>query len=267
MVSKGSEVYRCDCFPCKGCGISWSQEELDAAIQSDVVSLVYDTDGVSACLEMFLAGATTQFDMTELLSIFERQGNLTDWQVGEYIATAYLASCRGCFFPWNSARDIKTPNCSLPGADICGICNVDGTYRFFFGEVKTSHENKYPPQVVSQRKNSDGLAAQIEILRDDIGIQKTLITYLAHRVVSTPWQDCFKEATIRYSKNRDDITIFGFLVRDVEPNPKDIKKRVSDVAKNSRPQSDIEFVALYLPDMSISNLAVTVVTAHQGKTY
>ena len=258
MVASGTLVYRCDCNPCKGAGYAWSQRELDEALSSDVGEIVRDDLGKKEVLDIFKDGKVTEFDMAGLMSLFNANGNDTkNWQIGEAIANAYLCGHRECLVPWNTQRDLRTPKGSLPGVDICGIRNNSGCDQFFFCEVKTSSEEAYPPQVASRNPNGGGLAAQVEELRDNVNVRGTIINYLAVRAIDAIWKDRFRKATLRYIRDANDISIFGFMVRDVTPDARDLEKRVMDVAKSTfGPQ--IEFLALYLPQGQIATLAGSV---------
>lgn len=85
-----------------------------------------------------------------------------DWAVGEALAEALLIRSHGVVFPWNMARDKRNARGSLPGADIVGFLPLDSSFRLALGEVKTSCEDKYPPQVMSGR--SGHLGHQIDNL-------------------------------------------------------------------------------------------------------
>lgn len=263
MVAKGTLVYTCDHNPCKGSGYTWSQHELDAALASDICKIVQDDQGQQDCLDLFTEGNTTNFDMEGLRSLF-RVGDedVKDWQVGEAIAIAYLHDHRDCLVPWNTQRDLRTPKGSLPGVDICGIRTYNGHDQFFFCEVKTSTEEAYPPQVASRRPRSGGLAAQVEELRDKAAIRKTIIYYLASRAKCGSWKDWFRKATATYLRDNSNVSIFGFMVRDVAPDSRDLNKRVKDVAKSTN-EMQIEFLALYLPHGQIASLPASV---HQAIT-
>lgn len=254
MIAEGTHIYTCGRDQCKGSGYSWSQNELDDALASDVGQIIRDDEGSQDCLDIFNDGTTTNFEMERLRSIFSIDENLIkDWQVGEGIACAYLQSHRDCLIPWNTKRDLRTPKGSLPGVDICGVRTYQGYDQLFFCEVKTSSEKAYPPQVASHNPRQGGLAAQVEDLRDKAAIRETVIRYLAYRAKGASWGDRFRAAVCRYVSDNHDISIFGFMVRDVTPDERDLKNRVSDVASNTVGPR-IEFLALYLPEGKIATL-------------
>ena len=159
---------------------------------------------------------------------------IKEWQVGECLAEVYLSHCYSCSFPWSSNKDLKNQKSSLPGADLVGFYKNG----FAFGEVKTSSEKKYPPQVTSAK---DGLNNQLNNLCSDQNLRMTLIQYLFHRLGEEPE---FKQALTCYLKDNQ-FNIFGVLVRDTKPNIDDWKY----LKKNLSPhlQSNVFLIALYLP--------------------
>lgn len=258
MVSAGTPVYTCEYGSCKGGGYSWSQSELDDALASDVGALVRDDPGTQECLDIFTNGATTNFSMDMLKSLFNVDDNvIKDWQVGEGIACAYLHDHRSCDIPWCNQRDLRTPSGSLPGVDICGIRTDNGSDQLFVCEVKTSTEQAYPPQVASANPHHGGLAAQVKDLRDNELLQRTIIRYLVCRAKEEPWRTRIRCAVGRYLTRNSDIGIYGFMVRDVTPDKKDLEKRVKDVSADTN-GTDIEFLALYLPLGKIATLATSI---------
>ena len=87
------------------------------------------------------------------------------WAVGEALAEAVLTEDYGVQWPWNMERDKRNPKASLPGADIIGFVLNGTRHRLALGEVKTSGEKKYPPQVMSGKS---GMAHQIDTLEEDL---------------------------------------------------------------------------------------------------
>ena len=73
------------------------------------------------------------------------------WAVGEAIAEAYLSREYKVTWPWNTERDKRHPNASLPGADLVGFIVEGEATRLVLGEVKSSTDIKTPPSVMSGR--------------------------------------------------------------------------------------------------------------------
>ena len=148
---------------------------------------------------------------------------------------------------------MRNPNASPAGADLVGFHKQGATRRFAFGEVKTSEEEKWPPQVVIGRH---GLAKQLEVLRDsDQTKHHLVIKYLGHRAKNSSWEIGYKESVVRYFKDSSDVSLFGFLIRDVAPNSADLLSRAKALAKGCPKETSIELSAVYLPPKSICSLA------------
>lgn len=195
---------------------------------------------------------STQFESIRLRAALDRTTEPQDWQVGEAMAEAYLTDHRDCQFPWPSSRDLRNPSASLAGADLVGFQKHAASARFAFGEVKTSWEEKWPPQVVTSRH---GLANQLEELRDSGEVKAHLaIIYLGLRAQGATWQPTWKAASTRYLKNPADVALFGVLVRDVEPREADLKSRVDRLSDGCPAETSLELFAFYLPRGSIKTL-------------
>lgn len=261
-VSVGQPNYNHGALPCSGVGVSWSDAELDSALENRIVSLVFDDEG-KADIEGILNGlAETDFNQEGVRAILADADDVEDWRVGEAIAEAYLSDHKGCEFPWPDGRDERKSGSSLPGADLVGFHKDQSGDCFAFGEVKTSSEAKYPPQVVS--KKDTGLRKQLEDLRDKEQDRDQLWRYLAHRQNGKPWAQRFKNASRRYILNKSDVRLYGFLVRDVSPHEDDLKVRVTKLAEGCPDGTTIELLALYLPVGRIDGLGAAIVAHRQG---
>lgn len=182
--------------------------------------------------------------------------------MGESIAESFLTTHRSCSFPWPDARDMRNSNSSLPGADLVGIISEESNIVFTFGEVKTSVEEKYPPQLVYGRS---GLTGQIEDLRDDVTKRDQLVRYLSFRAIRSAWKESFIVAFNNYNKKSANIRLFGILIRDILPNEKDLKTRVSALNCGCPPYMMIELIALYFPLGSIHKFPDKIRSAYGGR--
>ena len=187
--------------------------------------------------------------------------DVANWRVGEAIAETYLTDHRSCYFPWPDGRDERKSRSSLPGADLVGFgVDRDGDC-LAFGEVKTSSDRNYPPGVMY---GSTGLKKQLEDLRDSESIRDDLLKYLTHRVTEAPWRERLENAGKRYLRNKSDVQLFGFLVRDVEPDQGDLKARVNALGSDRPAGTRIELLALYLPHANIEGIGDRVVAIRAG---
>ena len=213
-----------------------------------VAAVLFDDEGKADIQQILGAVADTEFAQEGLRRILEPPSTVEDWRVGEAIAETYLTDHRSCHFPWPDGRDERKSGSSLPGADLVGLTSDTQGGRMAFGEVKTSSDQNHPP---STMYGLTGLKQQLEDLRDDESIRDGLVTYLAHRAHGASWQEGFKTAAARYLVDPADFQLFGFLVRDVEPHEDDLKARVAALGDDCPDPTDIELLALYLPDGSI----------------
>lgn len=138
---------------------------------------------------------------------------------------------------------------SLPGADLVGFQVFNGGYRFAFGEVKTSSDKSCPPGTMYGRT---GLKQQIEDLRDELEIRRQLVRYLGYRAERASWKLQYREATTRYLRDEQNVSVFGVLIRDVTPNQSDLANRHAKLAADPLPSAmTIELLAIYIPEESI----------------
>jgi len=211
-------------------GRSYSENYLNQSAQI-VADICFDTIGQKNFENYILSLSDTGFRPINAIP-----PKIRDWNVGEGFAEAYLTAHFSCNFPWSNNRDLKNPNSSQTGADMVGFHQG----QFAFAEVKTSTEQKYPPQVTS--KKGGGLNTQLENLCHDPDRRWVLVQYLFHRVKGTTE---YQEAGIAYLKDNKNFYIFGVLVRDVEPkiNDWDYLKKHLVVHEQNR----VSLVALYLP--------------------
>ena len=262
MISAGTVVYHLGTPPVTGTGLSWSMSEMKEAVTGPVASVVYDDVGTLALGALLGTLAETGFTNANVQATLSRSVVVENWRVGEALAESYLVHHRDCHFPWPDGRDIRKSGSSLPGADLVGFQRDAETYRFAFGEVKTSSEKKYPPGACY---GETGLKQQLEDLRDHLGIRDDLVKYLGHRAVNgASWKDQFIKAAERYFADKGDIRVFGLLVRDVEPREDDLRVRVSSLPTGCSASMTIELLAIYLPDHAIDHLGELAAKSRKG---
>lgn len=257
--------YNVDSDPIVARGLVYTESQLDEAISGPVKDLLLDTSGTAELSDMLSALASTDFEQAKIRQLLQVEPEPEDWLVGEALAEAYVSDNDSCVFPWPTSRDLKNPEASPAGADLTGFQKVDdgnNPYRFAFGEVKTSSDENYPPNVMYGRT---GLKNQIEGLRDSYSTKQSLILYLGHHAINASWRGMFESAMKRYlGSEYTDIAIFGFLIRDVSPNESDLSYRASSLANDCPVSTNIALYALYLPTNAISILPTKSLEALQG---
>lgn len=242
-------------------GLSYQDEQVSEILAGSVKHILQDTAGNNELQELLGSVVSTEFEQEGLRQVLTDETVPNNWRVGEAIAEAFVADKGNCVFPWPTGRDLKNPNASPAGCDLTGfqpVNDADLPYRFAFGEVKTSEENKTPPSVMTSLGN------QLFGLRDDRQIKDALLRYLGLHAVRAPWEAMFKSAAKRYlSSNTTDVAVYGVLVRDIAPSASDIASRAKALAADCPVPTDIEMYALYLPLNMIATLSARAQAAMQ----
>ena len=192
---------------------------------------------------MATTGMQTEFIENLLRSVPEEKS----WAVGEALAECVLADdeAREICWPWNLARDRRTPRASLPGADLVGFCKEGDVVRLLFGEVKTSSDANTPPSVMN---GSGGMAWQLKEEATRLDIQHALLKWLRARCESAKHRALYLEAVQRYVQSAGrEILLVGILLRDTEPNELDVTARAKSLAESLGSPTRIEITAWYLP--------------------
>jgi hypothetical protein len=261
VMAKGKTEYTLSKTPVCAIGLSFTKEELDKTLKNTVASVVFDDSGIGDISALLESVVDTDFERKELKRILESGIELESWRVGEGLAECYLSHHRDCRFPWPDSRDERKSGSSLPGADLVGFRGSDKAIHFTFGEVKTSEENKYPPTAMYGRT---GLKKQLEDLRDKVSVRDDLVKYLGYRAPRASWKANYVSASKRYLHDNKDVSLFGCLIRDVEPNENDLSARVIKLSQDCPTQMSIELVALYLPGNSIKDLGKRLNACKKG---
>lgn len=264
-IAAGTEIYNADYSPVRARGASFSEQELDVALNGTVSRMLWDDSGTDELRVILASVATTDFSDENVKRILNNPLMPENWRVGEAIAEAFLVSHKSCDFPWPSGRDLKNPLASPAGTDLVGFQKVaasGNSFCFVFGEVKTSSHEEWPPSVMNGRH---GLQKQLENLRDSKATKDALVRYLGLHAGNSEWLSRFQSAVCRYLAKPEDVSLFGTLIRDVEPKREDLSSRAELLASDCPSETRIELLALYLPRKCISTLAKRVLTAKEGK--
>ncbi|MFJ7119079.1 hypothetical protein ACIQUO_03685 [Streptomyces albogriseolus] len=243
-ISQGIEVYAG-----KDGAVSWSGVELTADVMRELRSGPWaERVGDLAATRDFLTElrglATTDMETDTLKALLASEPEPLPWQVGEALAEALLEHWHGALWLWDGARDRRTRKASLPGADLVGLCVADGSARLLFGEVKSSSEQSAPPGVMT---GSDGMIHQLEKLsaKDD---HLTLMKWLRVRCLTPEHKAAYRTAAGRWVRSMGkDVQLFGCLVRDTAPEPKDLSNRAKELAKTVVEPMHALLTAWYLP--------------------
>ncbi|TVZ79626.1 hypothetical protein FB379_12223 [Aeribacillus composti] len=196
-------------------------------------------------LEAEQALKDTGFTAENFIEIFSNREMENNWRIGEYLAECVLEDKFNAKFYYNSSRDAKNPKGNDTGADLVGLCEVEGESCFLFGEVKTSNDSDSPPNVLYGRT---GMVYQLESLRDNAEKRDDLVKWIWTKAVlmSGSFKD---ECTIAlknyYQSSKTKVKLVGVLVRDTEVNYRDLHSRAKALNKNIPGQMIIELVGVY----------------------
>lgn len=229
----------------RGIGIE-NGSHFDFFMKNEVSSRLYDDKGTKDFMRHLQGLATTEFGHENLMKMLEAEiPEERDWAIGEAIAEAYLERHHNIIWPWNMERDKRTPKASLPGADLIGF-QVDGEIALLaLGEVKTSAEERAPPNVMYGRS---GVTHQIDKLANNLGLICQLLKWLWPRCKGTEYEHLFNETTKTFlNSGNKAVSLFGVLIRDTTPNPLDLKSRGESLSETLHDPTTCHLLALYLP--------------------
>lgn len=246
------QVFITECYAGEEQQVAWvgaqmsDGDEFAQFLTNEVANRVHDAEGVSEFAAHLRGLATTDFQQESLHALLESASKEErDWAIGEALAEAHLTQEHGVEWPWNAERDKRTPLASLPGADLVGLMVDHEGALLALGEVKCSSEAKNPPQVMSGRS---GMTHQIDKLANDLGVLQTLLVWLFPRCKGTPHQANFDHAVKRlFDSGNKAIALFGILIRDTQPNAKDLSSRGGQLAGRVQAPTYCRLKALYLP--------------------
>lgn len=166
--------------------------------------------------------------------------------IAESIAACLLKEHHAVIWPWNKGRDKLNPNASLHGVDLVGFKQENtSSFILVLGEVKKSEQEQSAPSVMY---GGDGLIGQLETLATDNTIKYMFLKWLHSRCKNTPNENAYNSAVTRYLKSKGrDFLLFGFLMRDTEPNESDVKSRAESLSPSVLSPCKAEVNAWYFP--------------------
>jgi len=222
--------------------ITASEEECRQYFVDRVSAKLTESDGTEELRQHLVELETTGFDLSELLGQLESSPRAKDWEIGEAFAEIVLEDNHEAMFPWPTGFDKRTRRASLPGPDLVGL-QCHAAPRFVFGQVKSSSEDRVPPQVVNS--TTDCLRNQMSHLRHHSEKRQQLISWLLLRMRGTEWEDAFNEALQHYSNG--DMWLVGVLVSGKrDPNERDLVNICADI-KHQPGIAEIRLLGFYLP--------------------
>jgi len=220
-----------------------SESDCSHYLKTRVKAKIEQANSTSLLQEYLVEMADTGFNTDVLRMQVDNPPLPKDWEVGEAFAEVMLEDKFDVSFPWPTAWDKRTPNASLPGPDIPGFYNKEFP-QFLFGEVKSSSEERFPPQVVNS--GDDCLCSQIKRLLAFEPRRQQLIGWLLVRTKDSPrWKPIFDHAMGLYAQG--EACVCGVLVRGgISPTTDDLSA-VQDEVTSCTGTFKVILLAFYLP--------------------
>jgi hypothetical protein len=236
-------------------GFNLDEQECRGHLQGSVKDNLLDREERDDTLERLRALRNeTGFDaseglMADIQALEDENVQVQNFRVGEAYAEVILEQEFSCRFYWNELRDARNPKGNKTGADLVGFIEVEEQVLFLFGEVKTSSETaNRPPQVMT---GANGIENQLsELYRNRIKRQ-ILISYLKNKIRlfpdSHPFKIDFEAGQRAYYSNPEDYHLIGVLIRDVEPDARDLSISYNKLRTRILEPVGLKLLALYLP--------------------
>lgn len=264
MSMQLQQVYDISAPSVAALGLVVIETQLNRLLQGPVNDILQDNTGKEELTDLLNGLATTDFEQAELEAVLNLPtvSDYEDWLIGEALAEVLLVENDGCSFPWPTSRDLKNPSASPAGCDLTGFqqdIDDENSYRFCFGEVKTSWQKKYPPSVM------DSLGRQLSTLCQCKNTRDHLMRYLGLHSKGQPWEDKFQSAAAKYLHSAGkDISVYGVLVRDTEPDKKDLASKAKQLAEVVPRETVLCLYAFYIPLGEIQSLPSRLKTIQQA---
>lgn len=221
---------------------------LDAYLADRVRKWHYDKRGIEEHITNI--SGLTGFDTDEVKKkLPPASPESIPWRIGESFAQCFLEDCWFAKFPYPPSRDVKNPNASLAGADIIGFYHKNGETTFLFGDVKTSHEDKHPPRVITEQKM--GLLTQMTNLKCN-HVRSSMVYWLMHIITdeNDPYKQYLDDAIVSYVR-QNAVRLVGILIRDTRPDKTDLVYAFERLKTDTR--TCLDMWALYM-SVPISSL-------------
>ena len=222
-------------------------DAFDSFMTKDVAARLNDEEGSIEFESHLRSLSLTGFGKSSLEAVLDADiQEERDWAVGEAFAEAWLSEEHKIIWPWNMERDKRNAHASLPGADLIGFVVNGNESRLVLGEVKSSTEKKYPPQVMSGR--SGHIGHQIDNLANNLGTINQLLKWLCPRCKNTDFEAIYTDSlTLYFNSGNKAVSLFGVLIRDTKLNELDLKSRGKALCRSLSVPTTCCLLALNLP--------------------
>ncbi len=219
-------------------------EDDASALSEPVKAILSDTAGIQEAQEALQDLIKTDFNLSVLEAVLAPQESYEEWRVGEALAQHHLTAQYGYDFPWPDSRSARNPNSSSGGVDLIGFTTAQGAAaRFVLSEVKTSHQQAWPPSIATSR--SHGLREQVTGLLGADDRSKWAIRYMTMNSLGKSWHSDFREAMSTYLAEPQKVVVVGVLVHVAKPDVKDLQANAKALSKVCDPDTVMQLVGLY----------------------
>lgn len=235
-------------------GLGIDEQECYVHLQGSIKGSLLDREERDDSLERLRAlrdetGFASEGLLADMQALEDESVHVQTFRVGEAYAEVILEQEFTCRFHWNELRDTRNPKGNKTGADLVGFIEVEGQVLFLFGEVKTSSETaNRPPQVMT---GADGIERQLRDLYDSRAKRQILISYLKSKMrffaTDHPFRMDYNASEKAYYSGLQDYQLIGVLVRDVEPDERDLSISFTRLRTLILEPKGIKLLALYLP--------------------
>ena len=249
-------------YPCSGTGIEWTVEQAEKALEGKVMEIAYELVGLVRLESIYGRLAGVDSARNRMRDLLRERGAIEPWRAGEAVARTYLTAHRDCVFFWPVGRGMRVNDSILPGPDHMGLRKDDIGYRFVFCEVKTSADRRRPPRVTNKQ---GGLIDQLKRLSGDDETRARLVDYIVSGTDGEEIRHDVRSAFEHYDQDHSDVNVFGFLVRDVVPDERDLVGCVVSMRNEIYSTTMIEVIALYLPLGMIEGMGETLFKSVMGR--
>ncbi|MGC4191958.1 MAG: hypothetical protein QM589_12475 [Thermomicrobiales bacterium] len=230
-------------------------EEADVrCIAAEVQAILRDESGIQEVRAALADLAKTDFAVDQLEFVLAAADSFAEWRVGEALAERHLSRELGCDFPWPDSRSTRNPHSSGGGVDLIGFHTSDKV-RFVFAEVKTSHQQAWPPDLLTSR--SHGLHTQLSGLNAGDERSVWAIRYLSMNAIGKFWLEKFRQAMVTYLASKLDVVVYGVLIHAATPDQRDLNARARSLSQTVKEPTQMALLAIYLT----ADLLVQVVDA------
>jgi hypothetical protein len=220
-----------------------TEEAFKTYMGNRVKNRLLDIEGTTDLAAHYDSIATTGFADNRLKEIFSEKLPPEPWKIGEALAECFLEDADNVRFPWNGCRDQKVDAASLPGADLVGFKGQNENVRFLFGEVKTSDDaSNRPPKVMYGRT---GMTTQLENLKTSAETRRLLVKWFGFRAKNSSWESDYRTSLTAYISSDECVCLQGALVRDCEPDIKDLASRGKALSINIPANMGISLYGIY----------------------